>query len=62
MIIELNLDCIYDELKESIIAIVMNNARLGRTTDDEQIAKMTSYPKKILDEVIVRMKTDKLLK
>ena len=62
MKLELNLDCVYEELKDSIITIVMNNARLGRTTDDEEIAKMTLYPKAILGEAITKMKADKLLK
>jgi len=58
MNIELNLDCVYDEVKASIIATVWNNEKLGRKTKDEDIAKMTGYPEKIITQTIARMEAD----
>ena len=62
MTIELNLDCVYEEVKESIIAIVWNNAQLGRTTEDTDIVNMTNYPKKFVTDAITRMTEANLVK
>jgi len=62
MKIELELDGIYERMKETIIEVTWNNLHLGRATTEADIKKMTRFPEKVIKAAIDEMVTKGLVK